>query len=349
MSKPIETLAGPDAAAFQEAINPHIVAVLTALGVIVGHDHDDRYFTETEADGRFAAMLHGHAIADIVGLAAELAAKANGAAVTAALAAKADAAAITVALAGKSNTGHGHDDLYYTKGEVTPLLAAKAAKGLASNGEFTLAATARMLGRKAAGAGPIEELTLSDILDLVGVAAQGDLLYRGAAGWARLGAGPSGQFLKTQGAGANPAWATLPGWTEIASVTPTGTGTVTFSSIPQTYQNLMLLFEGVSHDSGSNQSLNISVSPDGSAFGTAHSLVILATAASVYTGGVRIDGYRNSAGPVAGGITTGASAIIGAGNATTPNVWRCAGGIQALRAQWSGGNNDAGTYRLMGI
>jgi hypothetical protein len=36
---------------------------------------------------------------------------------------------------------------------------------------------------------------------------QGDILIRGAAGYERLGAGTSGQFLKTQGAGANPVWA----------------------------------------------------------------------------------------------------------------------------------------------
>lgn len=36
---------------------------------------------------------------------------------------------------------------------------------------------------------------------------QGDILYAGAAGaWAKLSAGTDGQFLKTQGAGANPQW-----------------------------------------------------------------------------------------------------------------------------------------------
>lgn len=40
-----------------------------------------------------------------------------------------------------------------------------------------------------------------------GTPAQGDILYRGAAGWERLAAGTSGHFLKTQGVGANPVWA----------------------------------------------------------------------------------------------------------------------------------------------
>jgi len=41
------------------------------------------------------------------------------------------------------------------------------------------------------------------------ITTQGDLLYRDASGLQRLGAGTSGQFLKTNGAGANPAWATV--------------------------------------------------------------------------------------------------------------------------------------------
>lgn len=70
-----------------------------------------------------------------------------------------------------------------------------------------VSATSRVLGRKTAGSGDPEEVTLSELLDFIGSAAQGDILYRGGSGWARLGAGTSGQFLKTLGAAANPAWA----------------------------------------------------------------------------------------------------------------------------------------------
>jgi hypothetical protein len=38
---------------------------------------------------------------------------------------------------------------------------------------------------------------------------QGDILYRDGSGLQRLGAGTSGQLLKTQGTGANPVWATV--------------------------------------------------------------------------------------------------------------------------------------------
>lgn len=69
-----------------------------------------------------------------------------------------------------------------------------------------LSATSRVLGRKTAGVGNAEELTLSELLDFIGSAAQGDILYRGASSWARLAAGEVTQYLKSGGAGANPSW-----------------------------------------------------------------------------------------------------------------------------------------------
>jgi hypothetical protein len=69
-----------------------------------------------------------------------------------------------------------------------------------------VSATARVIGRKTAGSGDPEELSLSDVLDLVGSAAQGDILYRGASTWTRLAAGTSGFALTSQGSGANPQW-----------------------------------------------------------------------------------------------------------------------------------------------
>ena len=59
----------------------------------------------------------------------------------------------------------------------------------------------------AVGGGDV--LTPADI-DAIAVpasSAQGDVLYRDATGWTRLPAGTSGYFLKTQGVGANPIWA----------------------------------------------------------------------------------------------------------------------------------------------
>ena len=77
------------------------------------------------------------------------------------------------------------------------------------NHSIAMAATAKVVGRKTAGAGAAEECSLSEVLDFIGSAAQGDILYRAASSWARLPAGTAGQVLQTAGAGANPAWATV--------------------------------------------------------------------------------------------------------------------------------------------
>lgn len=104
-----------------------------------------------------------------------------------------------------------------------------------------VSATSRVLGRKTAGAGDPEELTLSDVLDFIGSAAQGDILYRGASTWARLAAGTSGNFLKTQGAGANPVWDTASsGAISTATVTTYTSGSGTHT--PQSDCKLMLVF-----------------------------------------------------------------------------------------------------------
>lgn len=84
--------------------------------------------------------------------------------------------------------------------------------GMVPDSELTYAkiqnvsATARILARATAGAGVIEEATLSTVLDFIGSAAQGDILYRGASSWVRLPAGTAGYVLSTGGAGADPSW-----------------------------------------------------------------------------------------------------------------------------------------------
>lgn len=60
------------------------------------------------------------------------------------------------------------------------------------------------------GATAVEFDSLSSILDGLG-SAQGDVLYRGASGWTVLTPGTSGQFLKTNGASADPVWDTVGG------------------------------------------------------------------------------------------------------------------------------------------
>ena len=73
----------------------------------------------------------------------------------------------------------------------------------------------------------------TDITSLAGL-AQGDVLYYNGTSWVRLGAGTSGQFLKTNGSGANPAWATVQP-SAIAQVVINSSTTITTNTSQSTY------------------------------------------------------------------------------------------------------------------
>jgi len=96
-------------------------------------------------------------------------------------------------------------------------------------GSYTITAL-RFISDIATGTAPLT-ITSTTPVDNLGIyldhatiasEAQGDILYRDASAWARLGAGTSGHFLKTQGAAANPVWAAVGGYSR---VTYTGNGT----------------------------------------------------------------------------------------------------------------------------
>lgn len=79
------------------------------------------------------------------------------------------------------------------------------------------------------------------------VTAAGDILYAsGSATVARLGIGTASQVLSVSGG--VPAWTTPAGGgglTLIATATPSGASSLSFSSIPTTYKNLLLRWFGV--------------------------------------------------------------------------------------------------------
>lgn len=75
--------------------------------------------------------------------------------------------------------------------------------------DIGVAASPRIIARKTAGAGAGEEATLSEVLDMVGSAASGDILFRGASAWERLAkSADNGGFLSLLGG--------LPAWDQIA-------------------------------------------------------------------------------------------------------------------------------------
>jgi hypothetical protein len=109
-----------------------------------------------------------------------------------------------------------------------------------------VSATSRILGRKTSGAGDPEECTLSEILDFVGSAAQGDILYRGASFWSRLAAGTATYLLQTNGASADPSWVAPPAGATAITI---GSGAPGTTSKPDgslySRSDLPLLYENV--------------------------------------------------------------------------------------------------------
>lgn len=120
-------------------------------------------------------------------------------------------------------------------------------------------AASRILGRKTSGSGDFEECTLSEILDFIGSAAQGDIIYRGAASWARLAAGTAGQALRTGGAGADPSWGG-PGLVLLGTYSGSGANAVAdFTSIPATYKDLFIVATGRTATAAFSDALNLTV------------------------------------------------------------------------------------------
>tara|TARA_R110000868_G_scaffold8081_2_gene41804 strand:- start:29547 stop:30572 length:1026 start_codon:yes stop_codon:yes gene_type:complete len=117
-------------------------------------------------------------------------------------------------------------------------------------------ATDTTLTRLAAGVIGVEG---NQVITASGTAAQGDVLYYNGTAWVRLAAGTSGQFLKTNGAAANPAWAsqTIGGITVVSTLTTTSGATAVASSLTLSgYKFLRINWVGVSCSTG-NQYLTL--------------------------------------------------------------------------------------------
>ena len=157
----------------------------------------------------------------------------------------------------------------------------------------------------------------SPVIAASGTAAQGDVLYHNGTAWVRLAAGTSGQFLKTNGAGANPAWASqaVGGMTLLATLATTSGASVPSGTLNLTpYRRLFVSFNGISAaNSSAVLSLN-GVTPV--TMGTAPSTTSLWVDIDLATGlGLRIT--SSAAGGDAYGITTATTSFSVAVAATT--------------------------------
>lgn len=139
-----------------------------------------------------------------------------------------------------------------------------------SSGKIAFAALApkTVLANLGATSAPPSAATLSQVLDLVGSAAQGDILYRNATGWVRLPGGTAGQLLQTNGPATNPTWATPSGGGGGAMALITSTKlaaaatNITFTSIPNTYKDLVITGQVRSSGAAATDPVKLQINAD---------------------------------------------------------------------------------------
>lgn len=101
-------------------------------------------------------------------------------------------------VAGDLPSGIPYGNLNLTGAILNADLAGSIANAKLANSSLTIAGTSVSLGGS---------ISASSVLDSIG-STQGQILYRGASGWAVLAPGTSGQILQSGGAAANPSWTT---------------------------------------------------------------------------------------------------------------------------------------------
>jgi hypothetical protein len=95
-------------------------------------------------------------------------------------------------------------------GDITGVTAGTGLTGTASSGDPTISLANidddRIMANVSGSSAAPSATTITALLDGVVSNAQGTMMYRNGTTWTALAPGTSGQFLKTQGAGANPIW-----------------------------------------------------------------------------------------------------------------------------------------------
>lgn len=208
--------------------------------------------------------------------------------------------------------------------------------------DIVAAATAKLYGRKSASGGPGEEMSISEALDLIGSTAQGDIVYRGASGWARLAAGTAGHFLKTGGTGANPSWDAAAGggssdgeFRSIQVFTSSGTYTK-----PSGLVRAEVWVVGGGGGGGAFSTGNSRGAPGGGAGGLAYELIAAASIGGTETVTIGAAGAGNSDAAGSNGGTSSFGALCSATGGTGGGSTQTDGG--------AGGSGSGGTINMTG-
>lgn len=194
------------------------------------------------------------------------------------------------------------------------------------------AATGALASLNSVGTSQIDNNSVTGAKIAMGSDAQGDILYYNGTDYARLAAGTSGQFLKTQGSGANPVWASAAGMTLLGTLTTSSGGSATLNGLDlSSYVKLYISWNHVSSSSAASYSLGgvTATVASGSAAGNVSGWSILDLASGVIVSGT--DGTGVGGGS---GATLGRSSISSASTSITISP--------------SAGNFDGGTILVYG-
>lgn len=131
----------------------------------------------------------------------------------------------------------------------------------------------------------------------------------------------------------------------LISTQPAAGSAVTFSGIPNSYQDLILDIAGVSHDNPATAQVRVEISADGAAW-SPPVMIQQGAAALAYTSRITFAHYTDDIG-AANRVQPGGTPPSFAASLAN-HGWHCPGGIQALRVSLSAGNFDAGSFSLSG-
>lgn len=174
--------------------------------------------------------------------------------------------------------------------------------------------TGKLLGRYSASSGAVEEITVSTGLALD---ASGNLTASGGGGYTQIGSTQS----------------------------PSAASAVTFTSIPSTYNDLLLEVVSITPGTGTPV-MQIELSPDGSTWTLP--VAVSAAAGGQISGGISIPAYLKGSGAIISKIGPGANNSSVASTANGGS-WRISAGITAVRLSYAGGQTlNTGSIKLWG-
>ena len=136
----------------------------------------------------------------------------------------------------------------------------------------------------------------------------------------------------------------------IETLSTTSGTSVTSAALPQRFNQLLVQTNGVSHDSGTSQTLAMSFSNNGTDFTGTVSAGNSFAATGTWYGGVMIPRYTADSGLyMLACFSQTADLTITTGSNPTGGAWRVAGGIKYIKFAPSAGNFDAGSIDIFGL